>query len=289
MNVPGIVLHASTKSQLDNLLTEPSHALLLSGPEGIGKTHIARAVAAHLLGRADGSLENQAYFREIAAVKDSISIEQVRELIKFFRLTVPGAAKIKRVAIIQDAETMGREAQNALLKLLEEPPTGSVLILTSSFPEQLLPTVQSRVQAVMLAAPDNKTLRKYFADQGYEDTVIGRTLLRTGTNVAAAVQLLSSDVGADDDALALVKQVLTGTAYDRMLLVDGLAKQKDQAAIFVTTLAATAVASLQSAASKNPASISRWQSILEAADVAGSALERNGNTKLVLTELMLAL
>jgi len=286
VNISGIVLHPASEQLLDDLLTSPSHAVLLTGPTGIGKTHIARAVATALL--SSDNLTNQAYFREVIAEKGSISIDQIRTLIRFFRLQVPGGAAIKRVALLSDAETMGREAQNALLKLLEEPPEGSVLILTSSQPDQLLPTIRSRVRSLLLAAPEQTALMQHFATLGVNPAAVSKTLLRTGTNVAAAAQLLATP-GTADGALDLVKQALSSTGFERMLLVDGLAKQKEQASAFVETLAATATASLQSAAAKNPAAIPRWQAILQAAHTAGDALGQNGNTKLVLSELMLAL
>lgn len=285
MKIDGVVLHPTAERLLSEFVTSPAHAVLLASPTGMGKSQIAQSLAMQLLGVT--SLENAAYFREIAPEKSSISIEQIRGLIQFFRLTVPGATKIKRVAIIQSADSMGHEAQNALLKLLEEPPTGSVLILLSSVPDRLLPTIRSRTQVLTLPAPTQEALAQHFATLGYDATLVQKTLLRTGSNVAEANRLLSGDT--NDESLQIVKQVLTGTAYDRMLLVDGLAKQKELAAAFVSTLSATAMASLPAAATKNSAAVPRWQQILEAADVAGAALERNGNTKLVLTELMLAL
>lgn len=288
MNLDKLVLHPAARALLDDFQKAPAHAVLLAGPAGIGKTLIARAVAARLLSVSADALENAAYYRAVEPEKGSISIDQVRALIRFFRLTVPGTAAIKRVAVIMDAQAMGREAQNALLKLLEEPPEGSVLILTSSTPDQLLPTIRSRTQVLMLPAPANEALTTYLTAQGHAAADVQRTLLRTGGNVAQALQLLAPG-GGTDDALSLVKQVLGGTPYDRMLLVDGLAKQKDQAAAFVATLAATATASLQAAAARNPGALPRWQAILQAADTAQAALDRSGNAKLVLTELMLGL
>src|SRR5258707_734281 len=104
MNAPGIVLHPTAASALDQFLTAPAHALLLGGSAGSGKTHIARSVAAQLLGIKEASIENHGYYRTVTPKTNSISIEQIRELIAFFRLKVPGSGAIKRVAVVQDAD-----------------------------------------------------------------------------------------------------------------------------------------------------------------------------------------
>jgi DNA polymerase-3 subunit delta' len=287
VSIPGIVLHEAAETQLNSFLETPTHALLLAGPTGSGKTHIAAYLSMRLL---DGrELETNAYYRVITPEKGSIAIEQIRELIGFFRLKVPGTAKIKRIAVVQDADAMGGEAQNALLKLLEEPPTDSVLVLTSSQPQKLLPTIRSRVQLVQLATSSTEVLTQHFAALKYDGSAITSALLRAGTNVAEATRLLAEGPDASNSTIDLVKQVLGGTSYDRLLLVDGLAKQKDATAAFVSTLTTIAMASLESAARKGGTSVHRWQSVLEAAHTAQDALDHSGNAKLVLTELMLAM
>lgn len=288
MNVPSILLHPSASSQLDAFIEAPTHAVLIVGPKGIGKTYIARALAAQLLGTE--AVEGHAYYRTVMPATDSITIEQVRELINFFRLKVPGKGTIKRVAVMEDADTMGIEAQNALLKSLEEPPTDSVLILTTSSPQKLLPTIRSRVQSLQITSPEIDVLKKHFEAQGHNAEAIASALLRTGTNVAAATALLTGDSSTDSDSvLKLVKQALGGTTYERLLLIDGLTKQRDMARDFTSTLATVAAASLETAARKGNPSVERWKSVLQAAHVADEALARSGNTKLVLTELMLAM
>jgi hypothetical protein len=107
--------------------------------------------------------------------------------------------------------------------------------------------------------------------------------------VAEAERLLATQTDGPDAVVGLVKQVLGGTTYERMLLVDGLAKQKEGLREFVDTLATVAMASLNAAARKGAPSVARWQHVLQAAHTAQDALDRSGNAKLVLTELMLAL
>jgi len=289
MNVPGIVLHAASQDQLDALVVTPAHAVLLSGPVGIGKTHIAVALGAQLLKVSPETLLHHAYYRRITPTSGTITIEQVRELISFFKLKVPGKAPIKRLAIVEDAEVMGTEAQNALLKLLEEPPADSVLLLTSSRPDRLLSTIRSRLRQLQLPAPTEAALLEHFGATGYDRALIKTVLLRAGTSGAEVKRILETSGNESTETVALVKQVLGMSQYERLLLVDSLAKQKEQTRLFTETLAMMATASLEAAATKNAPTTSRWRDILQAAYTAQNALEQSGNAKLVLTELMLAI
>lgn len=287
MNVPGLVLHPAVSSQLDEFYARPSHAVLLAGPKGSGKTHIAAALAEQLLSGSE--LVALANCRIIRPEKGSISIENIRVLIGFFRLKMPGKAKLKRATIIQDADLMGAEAQNALLKLLEEPPADSVIILTTSRPHGLLSTIRSRTRSLQLIAPDRAALERHFSELGYDPAAVTSALLRSGTDIAEAARLLAEGTHPPTSTLELVKKVLSSGSYDRLLLVDGLAKQKGELPTFVDTLTAVAAASLEAAARKSATSADRWRSVLQAAYGAQEALERSGNPKLVLSELMLAL
>ncbi len=137
-------------------------ALLLAGPEGVGKRRTALAVAEALNcrePRAVGDFEIDACgaceaCRRIArgvhpdvlivepGDSGSIKIEQVREVID--RAAYRPFEGRRRAVIVDDAEALGTQAQNALLKTLEEPPSASVFILVSSMPDALLLTVRSR-------------------------------------------------------------------------------------------------------------------------------------------------
>lgn len=164
------------------------HALILSGQEGIGKSTFAYRLARYLLkhGVAAGEEEGGGLFgaplpkaraeslhvdpedqvcRMIAAsghpdllsverefdekkgrVKGSVSIEAVRRIAPFMHMTA--SFNGWRVVIVDDADTMTNEAQNAILKVLEEPPARTILLLVCHRPGMMIPTIRSRTRVV---------------------------------------------------------------------------------------------------------------------------------------------
>ena len=114
---------------------EHAHAYLLAGPEHVGKTLLAKTFLAKLLDIEVDRLEQSGIYREINPEK-SIKIDEIRSLKEHFSHSA--FIGTKKAALIIDAHRMTIGAQNALLKTLEEPAGDSVLILTTSQPEQLL-------------------------------------------------------------------------------------------------------------------------------------------------------
>src|SRR5689334_1204140 len=111
-----MVLNAHTQKAVDEYLAHPSHALCLVGPPGAGKHYMALQLAYEILGKTD---EDAIYS---VGETDDIGIEAVRKLQRFLQLKKPGTNEFRRVVIVENAERMSGEAQNALLKTLEEPP-----------------------------------------------------------------------------------------------------------------------------------------------------------------------
>lgn len=124
------------------------HALLFHGPRHLGKGAVADAFAAAVLGtdRPDAHPDMRRIGRprddKTGKLKKAIGIEAVRELRGHLQMT--GFLGGKKVVIIDEAERMSEEAANGLLKTLEEPSAGSVVILVAHDLSRVLPTVRSR-------------------------------------------------------------------------------------------------------------------------------------------------
>lgn len=279
-----LLLSKDASTSLQAFLAKPAHAVLLTGQRGIGLSTIASLLAKELLDSKN--LENEQYFRLLTAEKGTIPIESIRGLQGFFALTVPGDAVIKRVVVIDDADKLSTEAQNALLKTLEEPPQGSVILLVSHDPKRLLATIRSRTTELAIAAPSKRQAADWFIVKGHAPADIERAYLMSDGSLSRMEAILNGESGTDIDT---VRAVLAGTSYDRLLHVDAMTKDKVMANEFVDNLVRVATVSLERAAAQNPTSLPRWQAVLQASVTAQDALEKNGNTKLVLTDLMLSL
>lgn len=145
------------------------HAWLLTGPKGIGKATLAYRMARSILSNRMDCLEidaedpiarrimlgSHADLLVVETAEDSsvINVEQAREVGQFLRL-MPSESDY-RVVIIDSVDDMNVNAANAILKLLEEPPKNTVLLLVSHAPGRLLPTIRSRCRQLALAPLDH--------------------------------------------------------------------------------------------------------------------------------------
>ncbi len=177
------------------------HALILSGPRGIGKATLAFRFARRLMveGQAGGlfalpAAANPAgdpdhpVFRQIASGghpdlmvlertvnektakrREEIVVDDVRAVSAFLRLTPLEGGW--RIVIVDAADELNRNAANALLKILEEPPRQALLLLVSHAPGRLLPTIRSRCRTVTLRSLDDGQVRELL--RGYRPGLAG--------------------------------------------------------------------------------------------------------------------
>jgi DNA polymerase-3 subunit delta' len=168
------------------------HAILIEGPEGIGKATLAFRFANYVLANPEPGLApatipdpdpSTPISRQILSgashnllhltrpvddktgkVKSAITVDEVRRAGHFFSQT--SGTGNRRIVVIDPADDLNRNAANAILKILEEPPRGAMFLVLSHAPGKLLPTIRSRCQTLALSPLADGELRQALAALG---------------------------------------------------------------------------------------------------------------------------
>ncbi|OHA24512.1 MAG: DNA polymerase III, subunit gamma and tau [Candidatus Taylorbacteria bacterium RIFCSPHIGHO2_02_FULL_43_32b] len=168
-----------------------SHAYLFSGGRGTGKTSIARIFA-----KALQTDQSDIYEMDAASNRGIDEVRALREAVH----TLPYRSKYK-VYIIDEVHMMSKDAFNALLKTLEEPPSHVIFILATTDPEKLPDTVISRCQHFKFKKPSEKTLRDMVISVGKGEGFVVE-------NGGAELMAILGD-GSFRDTLGILQKVIS--------------------------------------------------------------------------------
>ena len=213
------------------------HALLFCGPRGTGKTTTARIIARELNpGLREAELGMNVI--EIDAASHT-GVDNVREIIENLRYNTRG----HKVVILDEAHMLSKNAFNALLKTLEEPPPGVTFILVTTEPHKLIPTVRSRCQTYEFLEVDREILENHYAEimaaEGIEADVANAALKAEGS-VRDGLSLLQKALSGEETAnhskeyFNLVGAIYSQDVTTALTLVAELRKSEDARVIIQT-------------------------------------------------------
>lgn len=266
-SVTELLLNPATKKLLDAYVSDPAHALCLNGDVGVGLGSIAKSLAAELS-------DSPQTITFMTPEKGLISIERIRALYEQTRSIQNG----RRCIIIDDADAMSIDAQNALLKLLEEPVHNVHFILTTHHETVLLATIRSRTQNVAVLRVDESVSRELAAASALEAAQQAQVLFLAMGRPAEIKRLcedadyFAAQVGVVTDA----RIFLQATTYGRLKVIKKYTDRAN-ALVFLSTCAKLLTFSLLK--QRNAAAADT----MEAFDLVMSRIEANGHVR---TQLM---
>lgn len=217
-----------------------AHALLFTGIDGIGRQTTAKALAmalncANPVGESACGMCRSCQkaisgnHPDVIIVKPSgvfIKIDQVRSLRKHLRFAP--LERGRRVIIINDAQTMNAEASNAMLKILEEPPNDTHIILTASQTTDLLPTIVSRCQNINFRPIPVAKIADVLVAKGNldQDTAAALAILAKGSLGRALSADANNWMAWRKELLERVGSVSTGSTQELFVFAEALARDK---------------------------------------------------------------
>ncbi len=193
-----------------------SHSYIIAGADGMGKMMLAKCFAQALLcenktGHPCGQCHSCKQMQsgnhpDVIFVKhekvNTIGVDDIRNGLVNDMLIKPYSSEHK-IYIVDEAEKMSLQAQNALLKTIEEPPTYGIVILLTSNIEASLPTILSRCMVLNMKPVSDKQMDTYLKQKGLESRVIDRVLLFAQGNIGRAEKMALSE-----KFFSLVEQIL---------------------------------------------------------------------------------
>ena len=202
-----------------------SHAYMFEGPNGIGKNTMARELAAILLEMEN--LFNSPDYIEIKPDGNSIKIAQIRKLQSDI-LVKP--YKSYKIYVIDEAQKMTVEAQNALLKTLEEPPKYAIIILITDNKESLLDTIKSRCEIIKFTPIPMQEVASYLTMNGIDSKRASLLANFSRGSMKKAIELSESEEFhlMREEVQKYVETFLNGNLIEIMDIQSSIEKYKDK-------------------------------------------------------------
>ncbi len=270
-------LHPLGRRQLDELATSAPHALIIEGQQGIGLAN-----AAYYLAQAmDATISTVLPERDekIDLEKGTISIDIIRRL---YDQTKTVAAR-KRVIVIEYAQTMGVQAQNAFLKLLEEPSASTHFILLTTEMTAFLPTITSRAQHITLRNSPKAVAEALLDAYGVSDATKRAQLLFIAEGLPELLTRLISDDEALERRASIMRdarELVQGRPYARLAVAQRYKDDRESAVTLISD--AMRLIRLTMASTPSPDHITRLRQLLDVSE----RLSANGNVRLQLASLV---
>lgn len=266
-----VVLEASTRLWLDSLRKKLPHAVLLHGPVGVGLSSAASYVLHDLPGDVITVLPEKNDTVDVE--KGTITVKIIRKLYDMAR-----SKGSKKYIVIDYAERMAKPAQNAFLKLLEEPNDSVYFVLLSHEPQLFLPTILSRVQPVGVKPISLRQSEDFLDSLGVKSEDKRRQLLFVAVGLPAELTRLQDDSCFESRSGTVrdARSYITGSPYERSVIAHRYRDDRSRAISLLDDI--LKLLKMTAESKKDPSLVDSMEKVMKTRDrVVG-----NGNIRLQL-------
>jgi len=276
--MPSVYIHPTTALQLDSLAADLPQSLLFTGPQGVGLTSIVKYLSDILKVKVITVLPEKD--EKVDLEKGVITVDVIRRLYGTTKTIETGT----RLIVIDYVERMGIQAQNAFLKLLEEPGVNTHFILLTHNASKLLPTIQSRVQTVEVKPITAEQSGQLLDELKVTDAQTRAQLLFIASGLPATLSTLAGDSDAFEKRAQIVRDArmyLQGTVYDRLKIALAYKDDRPKALLLLVD----AMKQLQGSVAKGQGGdlVKKIGTLLKVHE----RIEANGNIRLQLASVVL--
>lgn len=239
------LFHAASQTALDAAIADRTQALIITGSVGIGLSGAADYLAEKLDAKAYTVLPEKNEVVDIEA--GVISVASIRRLYEVTRTIEHGT----RLIVIDYAERMAEQAQNAFLKLLEEPTDNTIFVMLSHDLSHLLPTVRSRSRLVELRPITAAQTEALLDELGVKDQQKRSQLLFMAEGLPAELRRLATDQTYFENRAQIIRDartLLQGRRYEKLKLIHTYRDDRTKALLLLSDT----ISLLQQAAKKSP-------------------------------------
>jgi DNA polymerase III delta prime subunit len=219
--------------------------------------------------------------------KKSIGIEDVKGLKEYFSLKANSDGEYTRFAVIPRAELLTNEAQNALLKLIEELPERTVLVLIVNDASKVLNTISSRCFVIKLLPIEYDKAREYAVRNNFSDEKFTRSYLLSEGNASLFIEYISGESSEIDNVVRYSKEFISSSVFDRQNILSKYSKEEYTPIQLIKSIQLVSKSTMRNARSVD--SKRRWKEVLEKSILAEDQLNSNVNSKLVLLNLSVSI
>ncbi len=282
-----LMIARNTKVAVSQYLKDPTHALLVIGSKGSGVDEVVTALGLERLKLTEKlQLNNTPRALVIKPNKNgNISIDEIREVWKFAKVSGSKGTDKTKLVLIYDAHALTTEAQNSLLKLLEEPPEYLNFILSAPSTRSVLSTIDSRTTKLIIQGVSRDEFSKMLVSSGVDSAEVERLRFVSGGEVYKALSLSKLN---SEEGLGLSKELIAKKPYQRLVMTKAAMNDRAKAIEIANNLYHLSFIGLKTAISSGKSG-EKWLEILKKAELTATNLEANGNVRLNLTSLLVGI